>query len=183
MNDHPGHERLDLVPIARHYLGDFIYGANDGIITTFAVVSGVAGAALQPHIVLILGFANLFADGFSMGASNFLALRSGDDARRAEGLEPAEPYPLRHAGVTFLAFVVAGFVPMISYVLISPEDAFHVAVVLTVVTLFAVGASRSLVTQAKWYVAGAEMTVVGSLAAAVAYGVGALISDLIPVLT
>jgi VIT family len=59
-----------------HYLPDLVYRANDGIITTFAVVSGVVGADLSRTIILILGFANLFADGISMGASNYLARRS-----------------------------------------------------------------------------------------------------------
>jgi VIT family len=54
------------------YLKDFIYGAIDGTITTFAVVAGVDGANLDEAIVVILGGANLVADGFSMAASNFL---------------------------------------------------------------------------------------------------------------
>lgn len=58
------------------YLADLVYGANDGIITTFAVVSGAAGATLASHIIVILGITNLIADGFSMGASSFLSLRS-----------------------------------------------------------------------------------------------------------
>jgi VIT1/CCC1 family predicted Fe2+/Mn2+ transporter len=53
-----------------------VYGANDGIVTTFAVVAGVAGAGLAPHIVLILGVANMFADGLSMGIGDFLGERS-----------------------------------------------------------------------------------------------------------
>jgi VIT1/CCC1 family predicted Fe2+/Mn2+ transporter len=52
---------------------DFIYGATDGAITTFAVVAGVVGASLSPSIILILGFANLFADGFSMSIGNYLS--------------------------------------------------------------------------------------------------------------
>jgi VIT1/CCC1 family predicted Fe2+/Mn2+ transporter len=51
------------------YLRDLIFCANDGVITTLAVVSGVVGASLSPAVVLILGFANLLAEGFSMGAS------------------------------------------------------------------------------------------------------------------
>lgn len=58
------------------YLADFIYGAIDGTVTTFAVVSGVAGADLSSSVVIILGFANLFGDGFSMAASNFLGTRT-----------------------------------------------------------------------------------------------------------
>lgn len=55
---------------------DFVYGATDGAVTTFAVVAGVVGASLSPSIVIILGFANLFADGFAMAAGNYLSTRS-----------------------------------------------------------------------------------------------------------
>lgn len=66
------------------YLGDVVFGANDGIITTFAVVSGAAGASLSPAIVIILGLANLIADGISMGLSNFLSIRSKQEYQRRE---------------------------------------------------------------------------------------------------
>ena len=58
------------------YLRDFVYGAIDGIVTTFAVVAGVAGARLSTAIVVILGLANLVADGFSMAVGNFLATQA-----------------------------------------------------------------------------------------------------------
>ena len=58
------------------YLGDFILGAVDGVITTFAIVSGAAGAGFDNSIALILGVSNVFADGLSMAASNFLKARS-----------------------------------------------------------------------------------------------------------
>ncbi len=71
-----------------NYIRDFIYGGVDGAVTTFAVVSGVAGAELSTTIVLILGFANLSADGFSMAASNFLGTRAEiDDYKRIEKIE------------------------------------------------------------------------------------------------
>lgn len=58
------------------YLKDIIFAANDGIVTTFAVVAGVVGAALSPTIILIIGFANLIADGFSMATGNYLGTKS-----------------------------------------------------------------------------------------------------------
>jgi VIT1/CCC1 family predicted Fe2+/Mn2+ transporter len=63
-------------PPAPSYLHDFIYGAIDGAVTTFAVVAGVAGANLSATVVIVLGGANLVADGFSMAASNFLGSRA-----------------------------------------------------------------------------------------------------------
>lgn len=58
------------------YLRDWIYGGIDGSVTTFAVVTGVAGASLSSDIILILGIANLIADGFSMAASNYSGTRT-----------------------------------------------------------------------------------------------------------
>ena len=70
------------------YLRDFVYGAVDGTVTTFAVVAGAAGAGLSPAIVIILGAANLIADGFSMAVSNYLGSRADhqmeERARREE---------------------------------------------------------------------------------------------------
>lgn len=57
-------------------LRDAVYASHDGIITTFAVVAGVVGASLPVGVVIILGIANLVADGISMGVGNFLGLRS-----------------------------------------------------------------------------------------------------------
>src|SRR3989338_7088855 len=58
------------------YIQDIVYGGHDGIITTFAVVAGTEGASLPVFVLLILGFANLFADALSMGAGAFLSLKS-----------------------------------------------------------------------------------------------------------
>ncbi|MCG8469422.1 MAG: VIT1/CCC1 transporter family protein [Gemmatimonadetes bacterium] len=173
-----GHEPTELVPLVRHYLGDLIYGANDGIVTTFAVVSGVTGAALESRVIIILGFANLLADGFSMGASNVLAIRSDEDARAASGRPPNEPFALRHGWWTFAAFIVAGAIPLLSYVFLPGPRAFPVAVTLTFIALFLVGAARSFVTTRSWLKSGLEMLMVGAAAAGVAYLLGAAIERL-----
>lgn len=71
----------------RSYLRDFVYGAIDGIVTTFAVVAGVAGAGLEDRIVIILGAANLLADGFSMAMSNLLGSRAEAQQRARARME------------------------------------------------------------------------------------------------
>ena len=159
----------------RHYFPDLVYGANDGIITTFAVVSGVVGADLSERVILILGFANLVADGFSMGASNFLSRRSyAEAAERADRPEAA-----RHGAATILGFVTAGTVPLLAYLVPLPEaQRFPAAIVLTLATLFTVGASRAAITRLGWFRSGIEMLAVGAVAAAAAYGIGAFASTL-----
>jgi VIT1/CCC1 family predicted Fe2+/Mn2+ transporter len=68
-------QRLALGP-QQSYLRDWVYGGIDGTVTTFALVAGVVGAHLAPRIILILGGANLIADGFAMAAGNYLATRA-----------------------------------------------------------------------------------------------------------
>lgn len=152
------------------YLSDLIFGANDGIITTLAVVSGVTGAALSTQVILILGSANLIADGFSMGASNVLSRRS--DATVSE-LPPLSA-TIRHGFATFLGFVAAGVIPLLAYLLPwFQQDRFFAAGFLGLLTLFIVGAARAFFTPRHWARAGMEMLLIGAMAAAVAYGVGA----------
>jgi vacuolar iron transporter family protein len=216
-----------------------VYGGLDGIITTFAVVAGVAGADLSAGIVLILGFANLFADGISMAIGDFLSTRAEteyNEAERArelwevenypegEKLELAELYeakgipkedaeklvsilaehkdawvdvmmaeelgiieeresPLKNALVTFFSFAIFGFVPLVAYVLARAvpflaENTFIVACLLTAITLFGLGAQKVRITNKNWFVSGAEMLILGGIAAAAAYGIGALLQGL-----
>ena len=110
--------RHEMARLSRHYLPDLVYGANDGIITTFAVVSGVVGAALSETVILILGFANLLADGFSMGASNYLARRSNVEIDASNDRADA----LRHGAATIVGFVTAGTVPLVAYLAPIGED-------------------------------------------------------------
>lgn len=73
----------------RHsYLKDFIYGAVDGAVTTFAIVGGVAGAGLSHVIIIVLGMANILADGFSMAVSNYLGTKAeGEQRERTRQIE------------------------------------------------------------------------------------------------
>ena len=81
------HQRLAAGP-GHSYLRDWVYGGIDGTVTTFALVAGVVGAHLSPHIILILGSANLIADGFAMAAGNYLATRSEhEEFHHAEAVE------------------------------------------------------------------------------------------------
>ena len=159
--------------IARHYIRDLVYGANDGIITTFAVVAGVAGGALSTTAVLVVGVANLVADGLSMAVGNFLSIRANEGARALESLPEEESRPWRHAFATFAAFVVAGSVPLSPYLMpIAETGRFPWSAAMTLAALFGVGAARGRVTADPWWRAGLEMLLLGIVVAAVAYGAG-----------
>jgi VIT1/CCC1 family predicted Fe2+/Mn2+ transporter len=173
-------EPIGTLQIARHYIRELIYGANDGIITTFAVVAGVAGGGLSLRVVLIIGAANLFADGLSMAVGNYLSIRSHESVLEAQELPEEEASPFRHAAATFLAFVVAGTVPLVPYMWpTSPIDRFASSIALTFLTMFVIGASRALIASVRWWNAGLEMLGLGAVVAALAYASGGVVAALV----
>jgi VIT1/CCC1 family predicted Fe2+/Mn2+ transporter len=173
-------EPIGPLETARHYVRELIYGANDGLITTFAVVAGVAGGGLPLRVVLIMGAANLFADGVSMAAGNYLSIRSHEAVLEAQELPEEETFPFRHATATFLAFVGAGTVPLVPYMLPPlPVDRLVSSVALTLLAMFAVGASRAAIARTRWWAAGFEMLALGAIVAALAYGSGRLVADMV----
>ena len=83
------HHAKNIEQAERHRAGgdvirDIVYGALDGIVTTFAIVAGAAGAGFSGGVVIIFGFANLVADGISMGFGAFLGSKSEKDFVKAE---------------------------------------------------------------------------------------------------
>jgi VIT1/CCC1 family predicted Fe2+/Mn2+ transporter len=221
----------------RLFIQDIVLGGNDGIVTTFAVVAGTVGAHLSSAVIIILGLANLLADGLSMGAGVFLSLRSERDryerirkeerkeieddpeiereevrrAFRAKGfegemlehvvqtitadkerwvdamlheehglLEDGSVHPLFNGFVTFLAFALFGFIPLLPYFFGIPADSrFSVALIATTVALILLGITRSIITRERLLRGPLEIVGVGLLCAAVAYGVGALLRGIV----
>ena len=219
------------------YLKDIVYGANDGIVTTFAVVAGVAGAGLDATIVIILGIANLMADGFSMATGNYIGTKSelqyqkkeremelweiehvpehekeeirgiyqkkgfkGEDLDRAIkvitankqvwademmhhelGMIPqdvSEESPFKNALATFIAFSIAGSLPLLPYIF-RINSGFLIATIMTGVALFVVGSLRSFLTRKHWIISGFEMLFVGAVAAGFAYFIGYFIEKVV----
>lgn len=170
-------EPSGVLDTARHYIRDLVYGANDGIITTFAVVSGVAGGALSHTAILVIGAANIAADGVSMGAGNLLAIRAHERALEAQGLPEEESFPWKHGVATLAAFVVAGCVPLLPYLLPAAADsAGSWSAGLTFSTQFGLGVARAAITSERWWKSGMETLALGALVAAAAYAAGAIVA-------
>ncbi len=74
------HSKGSIFFLNREYIAEFVYGGIDGAITTFAVVAGATGADLSISVIIILGFANLIADGFSMSVGNYFSTKAERDS-------------------------------------------------------------------------------------------------------
>jgi VIT1/CCC1 family predicted Fe2+/Mn2+ transporter len=158
------------------YLKSAVYGANDGMITTFAVVAGAAGAGLPSTVVIILGASNIVADGLSMALGDFLGERS---ERRLSRKMPDNDVPAWHTGfITFLFFLLAGSIPLLPFFatffgwIASPLTMFMLSGMATAIAMFVMGSLRTIVTKGSWIRNGLEMFFIGAAAATVAYLLG-----------
>lgn len=155
------------------YVSEFVYGSIDGLITTFAIVMSAIGAGLSPVIILVVGFANVLADAFSMGSSNYLAEKSQE---ALQGSEHAIT-PFKRATVTFLSFVALGIVPLVPFLiaLAAPsfqENAALYSIIVTGIAFASVGFASGSLTHSNPYFAALRTVLIGGVAAAIAFGVG-----------
>jgi VIT1/CCC1 family predicted Fe2+/Mn2+ transporter len=215
-------------------LGDFVLGAVDGAITTFAIVTATAGAGLSAGVAIVLGLANVLADGLSMAIGNYLKTRADQqvvgryrrmeerhidrapEGERAEireifaskgfsgdvldsivetitsdrrrwvevmlveewGLPVQVGSPLRAGTVTFVAFVLAGLVPLLPLFLsgrIASHQTFLISAAATAVTFIGIGAVRGHVADQGKLVTIAETLLTGGVAATASFLVGSLL--------
>jgi VIT1/CCC1 family predicted Fe2+/Mn2+ transporter len=215
------------------WIGDAIYGVNDGLGAVFGIVSAVAGAtSASPKFVLIAGLAGMIGSAFSMGSSAFLAAKSERDVHESEierermeietdpehereelelmyqlkGFTEPEakklverltsnkdvflqtmvreelginedrfPNPWTSSGVAGVSTAIGAFLPIIPFFYTSGMPAVWQSLVISVLAHFAVGASKTFVTGRSWVKQGLEMTFVGMVGGALAYGFGLLL--------
>ncbi len=226
-------------PHKSDYTGDAVLGAIDGTVTTFAVISGVAGAGFSPVAALVLGIANVVADGFSMGVSNFQATQSDrehlDQIRREErrhielapegereeirqifaekgfegpvlddvvdvitddeevwidtmlreeyGLTTETRKPIHAAWITFVAFCIAGSIPLLPYAFadLEPDGLFAASAVLAGLVFATIGWLRGRVFDRTPWKDALGTLGLGAGASAIAYLLGHLVESLINV--
>ena len=221
------------------YIGEFVYGGIDGSVTTFAVVAGAAGANLDSSVVIILGFANLIADGFAMSVGSYLSNKSelerfekheqveywevehlpekereevkeiyaakGFEGELLEkvvdvitankkrwvdvmmkeelGMIKEEKSPIKMGAVTFISFIVVGFIPLLVYVLdylssTKIEQPFLVAILLTSAAFMLIGWLKSSVNQTNPFRSIIETLMLGAFAAGLSFLAGDVLAKM-----
>lgn len=168
-------------------LREFVYGGMDGAVTTFAVVTDAAGANLSTSVILILGFANVLADGFSMAVGSYLSEKSEQQLSVSKGNTTADDHetPLGASIATFISFVIVGFVPLAPYTLDFAfklnmgNDALVWSILMTLIAFCGIGYLRGLVTKVDKARTILESFGLGLTAAVISYMVGNVLERII----
>ncbi len=167
------------------YLSEFVYGGIDGAVTTFAVVAGATGARFDTKVLLVLGFANLIADGFSMGVGSYLSSKSKLELLKKRGQAVTqEASPVINGVSTYASFILFGLVPLLVYAFdmmfkLELPNLFAVSIGLTTLAFVGIGVLKSRVAQTPLVRAILETVILGAIAASLAYILGDILERVI----
>jgi vacuolar iron transporter family protein len=155
-----------------------VFGVQDGIVSTFGLVMGVAGAQVSPETVLIAGIAGAFSGAVSMGAGEYVSVKVQRELLEARGVGRVgggNVRPLRAATANSGLFVLGAAFPLLPFVVLVGAPAVLVSTALSVTALFATGALLTRLTHRSPLTSGLRMLVIGGGAGVLGYLVGSLL--------
>ncbi len=168
-------------------LREFVYGGMDGAVTTFAIVTGAAGANFGTNVIIILGLANVFADAFSMAVGAYLSEKADQQLEAKKNKKQVEELesPLAASVATFMSFILVGFVPLAVYIvdyvfgLDLDDGALIYSIILTLIAFGAIGYLRAVVTHINKFKSTLETLGLGVAAAVISYTLGTVLEKII----
>ena len=162
------------------YIRSLIFGFNDGTVSNLALVAGLSGAMLGNKIVILGGLADMIAGAISMGLGNYIATKSQMEFYHRKYLKVnnmMEENPVSVGGMTFFAFLIAAFIPVLPFFFFPVQKALLIASVTCMSLLFLIGVSKSRFTGHHWFKSGIEMVIVGAIATLVSYYLGEVFNN------
>lgn len=176
-----------MIKTIENNLREFVYGGMDGAVTTFAIVTGAAGASLGSKVILILGLANVFADGFSMAVGAYLSEKADQqlEAKKKGEKHEIDDSPMSASIATFISFILVGFIPLLIYIADYMftfglgDDALIYSVLLTLAAFAGIGYLRGVITNIDRAKSVLEALGLGLAAAIISYSVGNIIERII----
>ena len=157
------------------YLSDFIYGGIDGIVTTFSIVAGSSGGELLRNVIIILGLSNVVSDGFSMGVSRYISLKTELRQELAVNKDP-----LISGIVTFSSFIIVGMMPLLPFLINDSKSSKYYSLGISCVIFFIIGYLRGIViNEIKPIKCAFETLILGLLAAVISYLIAKVTNSLL----
>jgi VIT1/CCC1 family predicted Fe2+/Mn2+ transporter len=154
-----------------------VFGVQDGIVSTFGLVMGVAGAQVSPEAVLIAGVAGAVSGAVSMGAGEYVSVKVQREMLTARGAveDDGNVSPHRAAFANSGLFVLGAAFPLAPFLVLVGLPAVVTSSVLSIVALFVTGALLTRLTKRSPWTSGARMLVIGGGAGVLGYLVGSLL--------
>lgn len=155
------------------YFRNFIFGVEDSLVSTVGLLSGVAVAGAPRETILLTGIVLIFVEAFSMAAGSFLSESSAEEyGEKSSGISQKSFFA---SVIMFFSYFLSGFIPLAPYLILSPDSAFWVSVVSSLIALGILGVVSGVILKGRLVRHALRMTLVGGIAICVGIVAGMLV--------
>jgi len=155
------------------YVRNFIFGVEDSLVSTVGLLAGIATAGVAPKTIILIGVILIFVEAFSMAVGSFLSECSAEEYISREGI-PIH-YFVVGGFIMFFSYFISGFIPLFPYIIFQPTYALGVSILLSLATLFLLGAVSAKAFGVRIMRSGFRMLLVGGGAVIIGALVGGFI--------
>lgn len=156
----------------RTYMRNFIFGVEDSLVSTVGLLSGIAVTNVSVNTIVLTGVVLIFVEAFSMGVGSYLSEHSTSD-HESENTNPK--VAIVGGVIMFVSYLIAGFIPLLPYLVAPRETALWLSIGFSLIALFALGAVSAKMLKNKLWPSGIRMLILGGLAIAIGIVVGKII--------
>lgn len=156
-----------------NYLRNFVFGAEDSLVSTVGLISGVAIAGVARPTLILTGIIMVFVEAFSMGVGSLLSENSA--AEYKSGKEVPLSRSMLDGLTMFLSYLGAGVIVLLPYLIFSRDAAFYISIIVSLVALFVVGIISARISKVNMVRRGFVMIIVGGGAILIGIAVGQVI--------
>ncbi len=155
------------------YVRNFIFGAEDSLVSTVGMLTGVVSAGVAQREVIISGIVLVCVEAFSMSVGSFLSERTTEEA--LPDYKEHESNSVLAAIIMFFSYLVCGLIPLLPYLFMPLEQAFLLSIVLSLLALFILGLVSAHLLKTKLLKSAIRMLIIGGIAIGLGVGVGLLL--------
>ena len=154
------------------YVRNFIFGAEDSLVSTEGLLAGIASAGLERSNIVIAGVVLIFVEAFSMGVGSFLSQQTVEEYGKSGSISNRRS--LKGGIIMFVSYFAAGFIPLLPYILLDASAAFEVSIIATLVALMFLGMISARTLGTPLWRSGLRMLTIGGIAVIMGIVVGVL---------
>ena len=155
------------------YIRNFIFGAEDSLVSTVGLLSGIASAGMAEREIIVSGIILIFVEAFSMSVGSFLSERTTEES--LPDYKPKESNSFWAAVIMFLSYFVCGLVPLFPYLILPVKTAFSWSIIASLIALFALGLVSAKILKTKTLKSALRMIFIGGLAVGLGVAVGMIL--------
>jgi len=152
------------------YVRNFIFGAEDSLVSTVGLLSGIATAGASRGNIVMTGIVLMCVEAFSMAVGSFLSEQTTEEYQ-ARGKVHIKTTVISGA-IMFFSYFVAGMVPLLPYIFSGVAEPFWISIILSLIALFFLGVISAEVLHTKIWRNSLRMLIIGGLAVGIGVVIG-----------